>query len=382
VPVVDEGLGSSAYLVAIGEGRALAVDGGRANETLRAWTTPGHTSEHLAFLLADGHEALAVFTGGSLLVGSAARTDLAGADQAEPLARAQYASLRRLLSLPDATAVYPTHGAGSFCSPPPGSERTTTIGRERAANPLLAAPDEDSFVKELLGSLGSFPPYFLRLAEKNRRGPAVLAGAPGVPSLTADEVLRLRGEGAQVIDIRPVRSYAAGHIAGSLAIPLRPAFATWLGWLVPDPGTPLVLVTEPGQDTADAAWQAVKIGYETLAGMLVGGIAAWVAAGHRATVTPLLTPAQVEPGRVVDVRQAAEYAAGHLPRARGIELGSLADAAASLARGPVVTMCGHGERAATAAGLLERAGLTGTAILPGGPEDWAQATGQQLEVGA
>jgi hydroxyacylglutathione hydrolase len=448
VPVVDEGLGNSAYLVALGEGRALAVDAPRdlravraaarthgvsvafaadthlhadflsgarqlahddgaqilasaagarqfgyrglrdgdelslGGLTLRVWATPGHTSEHLAFLLADGPELLAVFTGGSLLVGSAARTDLAGADQAEPLARAQYASLRRLLALPDATAVYPTHGAGSFCSAPPGTERTTTIGRERAANPLLAAPDEDSFVKELLGSLGSFPPYFLRLPEENRRGPALLAGAPGLPSLTADEVLRLRGEGAQVIDVRPVRSYAAGHIPGSLAIPLRPAFATWLGWLVADPRIPLVLVAEPGQDTADAAWQAVKIGYENLAGTLAGGIAAWEAAGHPAAVTPLLAPAQVEPGRVVDVRQATEYAAGHLPWARGIELGSLADAAAGLARGPVVTMCGHGERAATAASVLERAGLTGTAILPGGPEDWAQVTGQPLEVGA
>ena len=102
--------------------------------TLRAWATPGHTAEHLAYLLLDGEQILGVFTGGSLLVGAAARTDLSGPGQTEPLARAQYASLGRLLTLPDATPVYPTHGAGSFCSAPPGAERTTTIGRERATS--------------------------------------------------------------------------------------------------------------------------------------------------------------------------------------------------------------------------------------------------------
>jgi hydroxyacylglutathione hydrolase len=456
VPVVDEGLGNSAYLVDIGDGRALAVDvprdlravrsaasgrrltiafaadthlhadflsgarqlaaedgaqilasaaGGRqfkhralgdADEvdlgglTLRAWATPGHTAEHLVFLLADGPEVLAAFTGGSLLVGSAARTDLAGSGQAEPLARAQHASLHRLLTLPDETPVYPTHGAGSFCSAPPGAERTTTIGRERATNPLLAAPDEDTFVKELLGSLGSFPPYFLRLAEVNRVGPAVLTSWPSPASLSPGEVSKLVRDGAQVIDIRPVRGYSAGHIPGSLAIALRPAFATWLGWLVADPATPLVMIAEPGQDLADAAWQAVKVGYENLAGVLAGGIHAWQSAGYPVAKTPLLTPAQVEPGRVVDVRQAAEFAGGHLPLARGIELGGLAEAAAGLtgalggglAGGPVVTMCGHGERAASAASVLERAGRTDLAILPGGPGDWAAATGQRLEVTA
>src|SRR6266702_2647056 len=252
IPVVDEGLGNSAYLADLGDGRALAVDpprdlralraaarraglavayaadthlhadflsgarqlaaddgarilapaaGARAFDhrgladgdevdlgglTLRAWATPGHTADHLAYLLLDGPQVLGVFTGGSLLVGAAARTDLAGPEQTEPLARAQYASLRRLLALPDPTSVYPTHGAGSFCSAPPGAERTTTIGREKAANPLLAVPDEDAFVKVLLSSLGTFPDYFLRLPEENRRGPAIVASTPALPPLNTD----------------------------------------------------------------------------------------------------------------------------------------------------------------------------------------------------
>lgn len=445
VPVVDEGLGNSAYLVDLGDGYALAVDvprdlravraaarrhglsvaftadthlhadflsgarqlaaddgarilasaaGGRAfghlgladedevdlgGLTLRAWTTPGHTDEHLAYLLLDGRELLGVFTGGSLIVGAAARTDLAGQDRAEQLARAQYASLHRLAALPEDVAVYPTHGAGSFCSAPPGAERTTTIGRERAANPLLAAPDEDAFVKALLGSLGSFPPYFLRLAEENRRGPAVLSFEPILAARTVGQVRQLVADGAQVIDVRPVPEYAAGHLPGSLAIPLRGVFATWLGWLVPDPATALVIVAGPDQDLADVTWQAAKIGYENLAGVLDGGPQAWQAAGQPLAQTPLVDPGEADPVTVVDVRQVSEFASGHLPGAASMELGILAAEAPDLRGRAVVTMCGHGERAASAASLLERAGHAEVAILNAGPADWEQATGLALE---
>ena len=445
VPVVDEGLGNSAYLAGLGDGRALAVDaprdlravraaaarhrltvafaadthlhadflsgalqlaaengaqilasasGGRSfgyrgladgeeadlgGLVLRAWATPGHTAEHVAYLLLDGAQVLGAFTGGSLLVGSAARTDLSGPEQADPLARAQYASLHRLLTLPDETPVYPTHGAGSFCSAPPGAERTTSIGREKAANPLLAAGDEDAFVKALLASLGTFPAYFLRLAEENRRGPAVVASAPAPAPLTTARVRAIQDEGGQVIDVRPAADYAAGHIPGSLAIPLREAFATWLGWLVPDPATALVIVAAPGEALDEVTWQALKIGYENLAGPLEGGMAAWEAEGQPVAVTPLLAPGQVHPADVIDVRQASEYAAGHLPGARNIELGSLAGQAAAIRDRPVVTMCGHGERAATAASVLERAGHTAVAVLPGGPQQWAAATGLGLD---
>lgn len=445
VPIVDEGLGNSAYLAGLGDGRALAVDaprdlravraaarrhglrvafaadthlhadflsgarqlaaddgaqilasasGGRAfghrgladgdevdlgGLTLRAWATPGHTAEHLAYLLLDGAQVLGVFTGGSLLVGAAARTDLSGQENTEPLARALHGSLRRLLTLPDVTPVYPTHGAGSFCSAPPGAERTTTIGAERAANPLLAAGDEDTFVKALLASLGTFPGYFLRLPEQNRRGPAILRSDPVLAPLTAGQVRALQDAGGQVIDVRPVAGYAAGHIPGALAIPLREAFATWLGWLVPDPATPLVIVAGPGQDRAEVTWQALKIGYENLAGILAGGMPAWQTAGQPAAATALLTPGQVDPAAVIDVRQASEYAAAHLPGARNIELGAVAREATGVAGRPVVAMCGHGERAATAASILERAGHTGVAVLEGGPPDWAAATGQTLE---
>ncbi len=447
VPIVDEGLGNSAYLVGLGDGRALAVDvprdlravdaaarrhgmtvafaadthlhadflsgarqlaaGGAlilasaagqrdfahqgladgdevdlGGLTLRAWATPGHTAEHLAYLLLDGQDVLGVFTGGSLLVGAAARTDLAGPEHTKSLARFQYASLGRLLTLPDTTPVYPTHGAGSFCSAPPGAARTTTIGLERAANPLLAAGDEDAFVKSLLASLGTFPDYFLRLPEENRRGPAILADTAVLASLTADRVRALQAEGGQVVDVRPVADYAAGHIPGSLAIPLRDAFATWLGWLVPDPTTPVIIVAGPGQDLGEVIWQALKIGYENLAGSLAGGVPAWQSAGNPVTATPLHAPGEVNPAGVIDVRQASEYASGHLPGARNIELGALASQAASVQGRPVVAMCGHGERAVTAASVLEQAGHHSVAVLAGGPPDWSAATGLALELPA
>ncbi|MDX3538145.1 MBL fold metallo-hydrolase [Streptomyces sp. MB09-01] len=445
IPLVDHGLGNSAYLVDLGDGRALAVDAARdlralhaaakqrglrvtfaadthlhadflsgaaqlahddgaavlastagmrafahrglgdgdevdlGGLTLRALATPGHTDEHLSFLLLDGDRELGVFTGGSLIVGSAARTDLLGADRAQELARAQYHSLKRLARLPDAVAVWPTHGAGSFCSAPPGAERTTTIGAQKHANPLLAAPDEDSFVAQLLGSLGSYPAYFDRLGEVNRRGPAVLAGAPLLPALDTQRVRTLLADGAQLVDVRPVADFAAGHIPGAISIPLRDQFATWLGWLLPD-DAPLVFVTAPGQDLAEITWQALKIGYERLAGVLDGGMDAWTAQGGALETIALVCADRIAGRPVLDIRQKAEHTAGHIPGAIGIELGDLHARTDEAPAGAVVA-CGHGERAMTAASLLQRAGHRNLAVLDGGPGDWAKATGNALEEG-
>ena len=445
VPLLDRGLGNQAYLVDLGDGRALAVDpcldlrgldavadraglwvavaaethlhadfvsgatrlarrdgarvvgsatGARRFEhlgladgetadlgglTLRAWSTPGHTDEHVAYILEDDGQPLAVFTGGSLIVGAAARTDLVSPELTESLARAQFRSLRRLAALPDGTPVYPTHGAGSFCSAPPGADRTSTIGREKATNPLMGIADEDLFVATLLGSLGTYPPYFARLSAVNRAGPAE-PGPATVPALSVSRVVALRAAGAEVVDARPVEDYSAGHIPGSIANALRPAFATWLGWLVADPGTPLIVVRNPDQDPQEILWQARKVGYDRIVGELAGGIIAWTAAGQHVATTPIVKAAEVDPAVLVDVRQLSEYRSGHVPGALGVELGALTDHA--LPGGPLVTMCGHGERAASAASLLERAGRQDVSVLTAGPSDWAEAAGRPLEVGA
>jgi hydroxyacylglutathione hydrolase len=346
---------------------------------LRALATPGHTPEHLAYLLEDGGRPVALFSGGSLLVGAVARTDLIAPDRTEELARSLWRSLHeRILPLPDDLPVYPTHGAGSFCAAPAGAERTTTIGAERAANPLLAAPSEDAFVQLLLDGLGSYPPYFLRLREVNRKGPAVYGPRLAeLAALTTEDVSRLLGAGAVLVDARPVTSFAAGHIPGALSIPLRPAFASWLGWLT-GPDQPAAFVLEPGQDRADLVRQARGIGYEQLAGELAGGMPAWETAALPVRRIRL-TPAAEVIGSVLDVRQAAEYHAGHLPGVSHIELGSLTERAAQLDGEPLTLMCGHGERAMTAASLLARHGHQSLAVAIGGPADWAATHGRPLE---
>jgi glyoxylase-like metal-dependent hydrolase (beta-lactamase superfamily II)/rhodanese-related sulfurtransferase len=346
--------------------------------SLRALATPGHTPEHLAWLLADGARPLALFSGGSLLVGAVARTDLISPDRTEELARALWRSLHeRVLPLPDDLPVYPTHGAGSFCSAPTGTEPATTIGREKTTNPLLAAPDEDAFVKLLLGGLGSYPRYFLRLRQTNRRGPRVYgATPPPLAPLTLDQVRQLVAEGAELVDARSIAAFAAGHIPGALSIPLRSAFATWLGWLVAD-DRPLVVVMDPDQDRYELVRQALKVGYERLAGELAGGMAAWQAAGLPVARIPLVGLDGVEGRRVLDVRQDAEFAAGHISGAVHVELGALTDPA-GLPGGPLAVICGHGERAMTAASLLTRQGRHDVTVVNGGMSAWAEA-GRRLE---
>ncbi|MCV7151587.1 MBL fold metallo-hydrolase [Mycolicibacterium pyrenivorans] len=437
IPIVDQGLGNSAYVVDLGDGRALAVDASRDLRTLRtatarrgltvafaadthlhadflsgavqlhhetgaqilasasgrrafdhsgmadgdeidlgglrlrAWETPGHTDEHTAFLLLDGDREVGVFTGGSLIVGSAARTDLLGANRTEELARSQFHSLQRLATLRDDVAVWPTHGAGSFCSAPPGAERVSTIGDQKRGNPLLSTPDEDTFVQELLHSLGSYPSYFRRLGEVNRIGPAVMTGAPQLPDVSVEQLDRLLADGAAVVDVRPAAAFACGHVPGSLSIPLRDQFATWLGWLV-DAETPLVFVTEEGQDLFEIGWQAYKIGYERIAGRLAGGMPAWQAAGRGQGRVTFAPAERLADRPYLDVRQDAEYQAGHVPGALHIELGAVAEHVDSVPDG-VIVACGHGERAMTAASLLLRHGLTELAVLDGGPDDYLAA---------
>jgi hydroxyacylglutathione hydrolase len=166
-------------------------------------------------------------------------------------------------------------------------------------------------------------------------------------------------------------------VPGSLSIPLRPVFASQLGWIVPPDRRLLFLLSEE-QDRADLVRQSLTIGYEVLVGELDGGIAAWTGAGGPTSAIPVVDP-EVIGGTVLDVRQRAEYDAGHLPAAIGIELGDLRDAA--VPPGPLTVMCGHGERAATAASILEQEGHTGLAIVAGGPADWAARTGRRLVTG-
>lgn len=342
---------------------------------LRTLATPGHTPEHVAYLVLDGATPKAVFTGGSLLVGAVARTDLSDPESTEELTRLLWRSINRdLLSLPDATAVLPTHGSGSFCAAVSGGARWTTIGAERRANPLLQVPDEDAFVRSVLAGLGSFPPYFLRLRELNRLGPHIYGALPVLAKLSATTVLDKSAQGGLVVDVRSVAEYARAHIPGSLANTLRPEFVSWLGWIVEDPRRPLIFVVDDRTDRRELVRQCLNIGYENLVGVIT--IDEWRGGGGTTVTTPLLTPEQVEGSDVIDVRQSGEFAGGHVPGAAHIELGDLV--ASGPSRGPIVVMCGHGERAATAASLLETRGVDDVGILAGGPGDWSAVHNTEL----
>ena len=439
LPIVDEGLGNSSYLVALGDGRALVLDpirnpapymewaerlnlriafavethlhadfvsGSRelaafgaailapaashlatsyrgledgevvdlGGLTLRATATPGHTPEHLAYLLLAGSKPLALFSGGAVLLGGAARPDLIGPEQTEPLARDLYRSAhQRLSSLPDDLAVYPTHGAGSFCSAGAGGGRTTTLGRERHESPLFTAVAEEAFVHSFLNGLGTYPPYFLRLRSVNQQG-ARLYGVkpPGLAVLSVDEFRRQQAAGAIVIDVRPFVDFAHGHIPGALSIVLRPAFASWLGWIVPA-DRPLIFVRAPDQDGRHLVEQCLKIGYEHLVGELEGGMNAWQAAGLPVSTIAIRQVNEEPLGTALDVRQASEWAGGHIPGARHVELGSVTASTGAIPGGPLTIYCGHGERAMTAASLLEREGRGSLAVLDGGFDAWRSA---------
>lgn len=333
---------------------------------LRVIATPGHTPEHLSYLLLDGATPVGLFSGGTLMTGGVARTDLLTPDQTEPLARTAYRSIKeRLFTLPDDLAVYPTHGAGSFCSVGPASERTTTIGAEKQSNPLFADdPDEDTFVARLLAGYGTFPTYFLELREVNRQGPGVYGTPlPPLPQLSVAEMEVAIAKGAELVDVRSIEAFAGGHIPGALSNPWRSQFATWMGWLVPR-GKPLVFVTDEKVDRQDLVWAALTVGFENIAGELAGGIDGWTKAGRPVSQIPLID----HPGdarAILDVRQGSEHRSGHLREAMHIELGTLAETAHDLPSKGILVHCGHGERAMTAASLLARAGHSDVAVFEG-----------------
>ncbi len=340
--------------------------------TVRALATPGHTPEHLAYLVLDGNEPLALFSGGSLLVGSVARTDLIDPNETESLTRRMFRSLQEVLApLPDDLAVYPTHGFGSFCSAGTSGSRITTLGAERKNNPYLHTRDEDRFVRLLLGSLGTYPAYYRQLRARNRQGPRLYGpDPPPLKSLSADEVRGLAATGGVVVDTRRVEEWAAGHLPGSLSIRLRAAFATWLGWLV-DIDTPIAFVSSGLPSDAEIIQQCLSIGYENLAGKLEGGVQGWVDAGHDLVRTDIITFDEVDNRQVVDVRQTSEWNERHIAGAVHAELGSLDSV--PITDGPLGVHCAHGERAATGVSVLERAGRTDVALIRDDLDTWLTA---------
>jgi glyoxylase-like metal-dependent hydrolase (beta-lactamase superfamily II)/rhodanese-related sulfurtransferase len=372
----------AAYLAPVGAGLAspcleMADGCSRAvgSMSVRVLATPGHTPDHVAYLVsgsgaggsgAGGSSAEgcppAVFTGGSLLYGTVGRTDLVGDDLTESLAHAQHRSVRRLLAdLDPETVVLPTHGFGSHCSATVSGLRSGTVADERGRNP--AAGEESTFVADLLAGYSPYPAYYARMAAWNRAGPAPLE-LPPLPALSPAQLARGAAQGHWVVDLRGRGEFARGHLPGSVNVELRDTLPAHLGWLLP-PGTPLALVGERVEEVEEARLMLARIGIEAVCGR---ADESWP--DHASASYPVVDGGEllrVGPEVVVDVRDRREHRAGHLPEALSIPFHEVPDRLCEIPAGQVWVHCASGLRAGLAASLLARSGRD--VVLVDGPVD-------------
>ena len=284
-----------------------------------------------------GDAAPVLFSGGALIVGGAARTDLSGPELTERLTRHAFETLQHAFAdLPDETPLMPTHGSGSFCSTGSGTEHTSTLGEERATNPLLSMSDH-TFMESWPATFPRTPAYFSRMREVNWAGPRLRTDIemprPLAPKAFADAASE---PGSIVVDVRDPGSYAEAHGEGALAIPFRDSFPTWLGWLVPaDARLLLVLGDDPLDDVVDAC---ALVGFERFAGYLDGGIEAWREAGLPVRSLPAIGAEDTVPwlqmgAQPLDVREPDELERGTVAGAVSVPLGDLPQAAGTLPTG-------------------------------------------------
>ena len=323
---------------------------------VRPLHTPGHTPEHTSYLILADSQPVLVFSGGSLLVGSAGRSDLLGEDRADGLARLQYASVERLASLPDEVGLYPTHGAGSFCTTSVASSVTSTIGDEKANSAVLSYPDEDSFVAGQLSNLVPYPSYCRHMGPANLNGPPAVTDFE-VPRLTRADYEELYDEGV-IVDARPKEDFAAGHLKGSLAVELRDDFGTWVGWIV-DFGSPLTLVMNEDQDAQEAVRQLSRIGFDDVRGV-ISDLSEWEnLVSHRLIGVDQFVEAVSRGEQILDVRAPNERQESWITGSTHRYVPDLVDGPIPEidAARPVWLACGTGYRANIAASLLEKKGF-------------------------
>jgi len=361
------------------------------NACLDVLETPGHTPESISILVTDTEspsQPTKVLTGDALFIGDVGRPDLVGSRgySASEMAGMLYDSLHdKLLTLDDATELYPAHGAGSMCGRNISKETSSTIGEQRQYNYALKPMSKDEFVRMMTTDLPEAPAYFPRDAEINRTGAPILAEIPRPAELTPQEVHALQRQGHIVLDVRGTAAFGAAHVPGSMNIGLSGQFASWAGVLIPI-GTPLILVTDDLAGVDEAMTRLARVGIETVKGYLVGGMYAWDKAGlEHATIEQL--PVDELKSRIdekadlqlIDVRRPAEYAAGHAPGAVHLTLSALESRASELDRSrPIALICQSGYRSSAASSILERNGLKRLFNVVGGTSAWI-AAGYEVE---
>ncbi len=347
--------------------------------------TPGHTPESISVVVwerATDPEPFAVLTGDALFIGDVGRPDLLSSRgvTSEELASRLYDSLHgRLLTLPDATRVYPAHGAGSACGKQLGTDTWSTIGEQRVSNYALQPMSKEAFVAAVTDGQAAPPAYFAFDATRNREAHALLDETAVPPALTLDDVQRRQRAGAVVLDTRDPNEFAVGHLAGSINVGLEGRYAEYAGGVI-QPGAPIVLVTDPDHER-EATVRLARIGFDGVVGYLAGPLTAFEDHPEEVVRSTRIDVAELERRRagerrlqLVDVRQPAETDAGVIPGAVLVPLTRLNEQLATLdAARPTVVYCAGGYRSSIAASRLAAAGFADVADLLGGYTAWSAA---------
>lgn len=374
-----------------GEEGAVLIHGGDTLDIgsirIRALHTPGHTPEHLSFLVTDraaSDEPMAALTGDFIFVGDVGRPDLlekaAGeAGTTDDAARALYRSLERFRAeQPDWLQIWPGHGAGSACGKGIGSIPQSTVGYEKRTNWAFSHTDPDAFVDAVLEGQPEPPKYFAEMKRMNRDGPRVLGRVGHAPVMTDERLTEVLDAGATVVDTRPADDFAAGHLPGTLNLPLDRSFPTWAGWLVPYHRDVYLIADEA--DVPEAIRDLVSVGLDRVAGVFPpGALEAWTGARELGTneIVDTDTVAQMAQNRevtVLDIRGATEWESVRIPDAVHIPLGYLPDRIDRIPTDrPVVVHCETGARSAIAASVLKALGVTDVLDYRGGMEAWRDA---------
>ena len=347
--------------------------------------TPGHTPEHISFLITDTAVAdtpMGLLSGDFIFVGDVGRPDLLERaanvrNSMEGLARQLYQSLQRARSLPDHLQIWPGHGAGSACGKALGDVPSSTLGYERLVNWAFRARNESDFVTEALAGQPEPPKYFARMKTLNRDGPKPRIEPSRIARMSPTELTKAVDEGAMIVDVRSTSDYAVGHMADTLNIPTGTSFPNWLGSLV-HPDTRIIFLV--GRDDSRffrALRGAALVGMDRVIGW--GGpdiIQHWIAAGRRLLTTTQLDAKDVPTsGRtVVDVRGQSEWEEARIPGAKHAFLGDLLAQLGDIPKDtPLVMHCGSGSRSAIAVSLLQAAGYSDVANMRGGIDAWRAA---------
>ena len=363
----------------------LLADGERlslGDVTLEVLATPGHTPESISIVVSDraGAEPYGVLTGDTLFIGDVGRPDLLAAGGLTPdeMARQLYHSLKKLTALPDATRVFPAHGAGSACGKQLSNETVSTLGEQRAVNYALAPMTEDEFVALVTEGQPLAPGYFSYDAQRNRESRPLLEEDKPPPPMSIDEVLDRVEAGAVVIDTRDPSEFARGHLRGSMNVWLASRFAEFAGDVV-RPDRELVVVADAGTEL-EARVRLARIGFDRVVGALTEPEQAFVArpdlveSSSRLSVDQLHERARRIPGLVVlDVRNPAEQAGGVIPGAIPTPLPRLTEALGSLdPAAPTVVYCASDARSSIAASVLRAHGFADVSDLLGGYEAYSR----------